>query len=68
MNDQLVINDWSIQRGSKSKSGSITLQAGVKYPIVVEFFESSGGAAMELYWSSASQGEQIIPQSQLYVQ
>lgn len=64
---QVVIDDWTIQRGRKGKSGSISLQAGVKYPIEVEFFENSGGAAMQLYWSSPSQGEQIVPESQLYV-
>lgn len=64
----LIIDDWRIQRGNKSHSGSIALQAGVKHSIVVEFFENSGGAKMQLYWSSPSQGEQLIPQSQLYVQ
>ena len=68
VNGQQIINDWSGQHGGKTSSGSIALQAGVLYPITVEFFENTGGAAMRLYWSSLSQGEQIIPQTQLYPQ
>lgn len=68
INGQQVINDWKIQRGSGTNSGSIALTAGVKYPITVEFMENSGGAAMQLYWSSPSQQRQIVPQTQLYTQ
>ena len=68
VNGVQIINDWKGQHGGKTTSGTIALQAGVKYPIAVEFFEQSGGAAMKLFWSSASQGEQIVPQTQLYTQ
>jgi len=68
VNGQLLIDDWKTQHGGKTKSGSITLQAGQMYPITVEFYENTGGAQMNLYWSSESQGEQLIPQTQLYPQ
>jgi hypothetical protein len=64
---QLLIDNWKIQRGNKTTSGSITLQAGQLYPITVEFYENSGNAAISLSWSSTSQGKQIVPQSQLYL-
>jgi hypothetical protein len=68
VNGQLLIDDWKTQRAKKTNEGTITLTAGQKYPITVEFMEQSGGAFMHLYWSSASQTEQIIPQTQLYDQ
>jgi hypothetical protein len=68
VNGQQLIDDWKNQHGGKSNSGAIDRQAGVMYPITVEFFENSGGAKMQLHWASASQGEQIIPQSQLFPQ
>ena len=52
----------------RTDSGTIALTAGVKYAITVEFMENSGGAAMQLFWSSPSQQRQIVPQTQLYTQ
>lgn len=66
VNGVQLTNDWKTQHGRKSSSGIITLTAGQKYSIVVEFYENTGGAAMRLYWSSASQAEEIIPETQLY--
>jgi hypothetical protein len=68
VNGQQLVNNWKTQHGSGTNSGTITLTAGVKYAITVEFMENSGGAAMQLFWSSASQQRQIVPQTQLYTQ
>ena len=68
VNGQQLVNDWKTQRGSGTNSGTIALTAGVKYAITVEFMENSGGAAMQLFWSSPSQQRQIVPQTQLYTQ
>ncbi|HEX6963436.1 MAG TPA: PQQ-dependent sugar dehydrogenase, partial [Lacipirellula sp.] len=46
--------------------GSITLAAGQRYDIRLEYYERTGDTAMRLYWSSPSQAFQIVPQSQLY--
>lgn len=65
INDQLVIdkwlNDWDI-----TYTGEITLQAGEKYSIKLEYFEENGGANCKLEWSSALQPREIVPTSQLY--
>jgi len=68
VNGQQLVNDWKTQRGSGTNSGTIALTAGVKYAITVEFMENSGGAVMQLFWSSPSQQRQIVPQTQLYTQ
>jgi hypothetical protein len=52
--------------GPTEYSGSIGLTAGQKYDIKLEYYEFSGGATLQLSWSSASTAKQIIPQSQLY--
>ena len=48
-------------------SGQIKLQAGKQYSIRVDFFEGAGPpAAVWLYWESASQKKEFVPQEQLF--
>ena len=65
INNQLIIdkwlNDWNVEY-----SGTITLVAGQKYDIKMEYFEESGGAGINFSWQSASQAKEIVPQLQLY--
>jgi hypothetical protein len=65
VNGQPLVNNWIIQ-GPTEKSGTITLTAGQRYDIKVEFFEDHSGATASLKWSSPSQVKEVIPQSQLY--
>jgi hypothetical protein len=65
VNGVQIINDWNIYP-VKDNTGTISLIAGVKYDIVLEYYENAGQAVSKLSWSSASQANQIIPQSQLY--
>jgi len=66
VNGQQIINNWSAH-SSIENSGTITLVAGVKYDIKMEYFENTGGAVAKLSWSSASTPKAIIPQKQLYL-
>ena len=65
VNNKLVIDNWRNQSPTE-RSGTIALQAGVKVPIRLEYYENSGGAVCQLFWSSPSTPRQIVPQSQLY--
>jgi glucose/arabinose dehydrogenase len=65
VNNQLVIDNYRDQSPTE-RSGTITLQAGQKYDIRMEYYENRGGAVAQLSWASATQAKQIIPQSQLY--
>ena len=65
VNDQLIIDDWRTHP-AEEKSGTISLEAGQKYDIRLEYFEQGGDASVKLEWSSASQAREIIPESQLY--
>jgi PKD repeat protein len=65
VNGVQLINKW-IDQGAKEWSGTITLVAGQKYDIKMEYYENGGGASAQLRWSSTSQPKQIIPQANLF--
>jgi galactose oxidase len=65
INGQRIIDNWS-DHAPATNSGKINLQAGQKYDIKLEFYENGGGAVAQLFWESAAQARQIVPQSQLY--
>lgn len=65
VNDQLIINNWTAKSASDSV-GSITLQGGTRYDIKMEYFQQTSSAVAELYWYSADQSRQIIPNNCLF--
>ena len=67
VNGQLLVNNWPPATvSSATYTGVIALEAGKRYPIVVEQYDNSGSAEAHLSWSSANQALQIIPQSRLF--
>lgn len=65
VNGKQLVNNWIVQ-GETPKSGTIVLSKGIKYNIMMEYYENDGGASAHLSWSSPSQVKEIIPQDQLY--
>lgn len=65
VNNVLLIDDRN-EHSATERSGSITLTAGKKYSIKLEYFDNQQDASVKLMWSSPSQGKEIIPASQLY--
>jgi len=65
VNGVQLIDNWTNQSATE-KNGTIALQAGQKYDIILEYFENTGEAVTKLYWSGTNTAKQIIPQSQLY--
>src|ERR1700674_2071606 len=51
VNNQLLVDNWG-DHGPTENSGTITLAAGQKYNIKIEYYEHGGGATMKLLWSS----------------
>jgi hypothetical protein len=47
-------------------SGTITLEAGQKYSIKMEFYKNTGFGKAQLLWSGPSQAKQVIPRENLY--
>ena len=60
VNNAQLVNKW-INQGATTYSGSIALKAGVKYPITMEYFQNTGSASAQLFWSSPSVAKQIVP-------
>jgi uncharacterized protein (DUF1800 family) len=65
INDVLIIDNWA-GKSASDLTGTINLQAGVRYNIKMEYFQGTGSAVAHLSWYSASQPKQIIPTSRLY--
>lgn len=66
INGKLVINNWT-DHSETENAGNITLKAGEKYSIVMEYYENQGVSIAKLFWSSNSQQKQIVPKEQLFV-
>lgn len=66
VNDELVIDNWNTTLLTSEASGTITLEAGKRYDIRLEYFDALALADIQLLWSSSSQAKQVIPTSQLY--
>lgn len=61
---QPVIANWTNHSGAEDR-GTISLSAGRKYDIKLDYYQSGGGSTIKLFWSSDSQQKEIIPASQL---
>ena len=65
VNNQQVIDNWDDHAASTDTSAGITLQAGQRYPIRLEYYEAGGLSEIRLQWSYPGQATQAIPQSAL---
>jgi glucose/arabinose dehydrogenase len=65
VDNQLIIDEWN-DHAPTNHQGTISLKAGQLYDIRMEFYENGGGAVARLFWASASQSQEVVPQSQLY--
>lgn len=64
IDDKLLIDNWL--DGGNEKSGTITLSAGQKYDIRMDYFENAGDSRMRLLWSTNILSKEIVPITQLY--
>jgi WD40 repeat protein len=67
VNGQQIINAWTNTTNAvETASTAITLTAGVRVPITLEYYEATGNAQVSLSWQSARQAKQVVPTSALY--
>jgi PA14 domain/Chitobiase/beta-hexosaminidase C-terminal domain/Bacterial Ig domain len=66
LNGQLLIDDWTAHPSSTTNSIEITLRSQQLYTLRLDAFQTAGAAAAQLFWSSPTISQEIIPQSQLY--
>ncbi|HKI06636.1 MAG TPA: PA14 domain-containing protein [Thermoanaerobaculia bacterium] len=65
INNVLVINNWT-DHAPTENSGTISLTAGQRYDVRMEFYENGGGAVAKLLWSAPGLAKETVPQAQLF--
>lgn len=65
INGRQLINQW-VDQGLTEVSATISLRAGQRYNIEMDYYQNTGADAVHLSWSSPSTPKAIIPRSQLY--
>jgi hypothetical protein len=65
VDNQLLIDRWVDQEPSEW-TGTIALNAGQKYDLRLEYYEDTGGAQIQLRWSSPSTPKELVPQNRLF--
>jgi len=62
---KLLIDNWSNQSAT-TRSGTVSLAAGRKYDIKLEYYEGTGNASVKLEWQTSGVSRQTVPGSRLY--
>ncbi len=79
INDSLVVNQWEKNESNAdgnvmgnnlaiTKQGDIFLEAGKKYAIKIDYFETQQNAQARLFWSTEGLEKQIVPQKNLFTE
>ncbi len=66
VNGQLLVDDWTAHSSLATNSATINLDAQQLYNLRLDYFQATGGAGVELRWSSLSTAPGVVPQTQLY--
>ena len=67
VNGQLLINDWSAHTLRSDTSAAVTLSAGLKYDIQMQYYDNTGKAVARLRWLRPGQSAYAtVPQTQLF--
>lgn len=67
INNQLIISHWNNHPAVEDQPlVELDLVAGVRYPVVMMYYENEGAATAKLRWESASQAKEVIPSNRLY--
>ena len=62
---QQLVDNWT-NHGPTDDSGTVTLEAGRRYDVRLDFYENGGGAVARLQWAYPGQARQVIPASSLF--
>jgi hypothetical protein len=65
INGKQIINNWT-DHGVTEDKGTISLVAGQKYDIKLEYYDKQYGATIKLSWSGAATAKAVVPQAQLF--
>jgi hypothetical protein len=65
VNGQLIIDNWT-DHAPTENAGALSLVAGQRYAIRLEYYERGGGAVMRLFWSGPLTPRSVIDRTALY--
>jgi hypothetical protein len=65
VNGQVLVDNWT-DHGATQNSGVITLVAGQKYDLLLEYYNHLGPGVAILAWSSTSTPKAVIPSTALF--
>ena len=66
VNGVQIINNWTVHAPTMNTSGAVTLGAGQRVPVVIEYQEFTGGAVLQLSWLRPGSTWAAVPLKQLY--
>jgi endoglucanase len=68
VNDSVVVDNFTDHATTRDFGRtSVPLQAGKKYPIKIEYYEKTGNAIAQLYWTRPDRsGFEIVPKNKLF--
>jgi hypothetical protein len=61
-----VISQWTDSTSISTYTGTIALTALQRVPLEVDYFKTTGLGQIGLFWQSASQANETVPQNHLY--
>src|SRR5688572_27521001 len=67
VNGKLMVDRWQIQAATEY-SNTISLVAGQRYSLKMEYYENAGRASAKLRWSGPGVAKEIIPASHLFTE
>ena len=62
---KLLIDNWTDHGPTEDKTPELQLEGGKRYDIIMEFYESGGGAVAKLLWAGTSIMKQPVPSLRL---
>ncbi|MGW1376445.1 PA14 domain-containing protein [Streptomyces sp. NPDC002446] len=64
--DGRPVIDSAAPHGPRTDKGTVTLKAGHRHTLRIDYTERTGEAHRKPLWTSPGQEQQIVPRSQLY--
>jgi hypothetical protein len=61
-----LINNWT-DHGTTEDTGRITLKAGKRHDLKLEYFYNGGQSIIQLWWSSQGQKKELVPSTALWL-
>ena len=65
INGTPVVSNWT-NHSATENSGVVSLIAGTRYNIRLDYYQGNSDSVIRLYWASARLPKQIVPKARLF--